>query len=198
MIKDIIIPVIDTENGQFSYDGKIDDSTYTKMLYNRVYESGKNVEYFLNTDVSERGFFQNQKERIRQGLVEYKYYRAEALLLDSKKNEINDNFFLLMHNNSKMFPMVININPNFDMDAQSEIAYWVNDSNGILKDNKLDTKTKLRSLPSLNLYVEIDGQMMELSECKILENYSNEKFPYFYAILVNKINKTDKNIVTNE
>ena len=87
-----------------------------------------------------------------------------------------------------MFIIRININPTvLSSDGESELKFWVDDSDKLLKDPVIDKNTKLKHLPTMDLGIDIGTQRLTLQRCKIIENKSNKNFPYYFAVIVEKI-----------
>ena len=73
-------------------------------------------------------------------------------------------------------------------DAESEIRFWVDDSKKVHSDNALDDKMKLKILPRRSLIIELPSNKEALlSGCKVIQDFSDKKFPFNFAIIVEKI-----------
>lgn len=137
------------------------------------------------------------------------YVECECDITDSKKNDIGGDFFEL-HNDGKKFILTINMNLTSSsvedeywkctnlgederseqvMEAESEIRYWRDDSRGVLDDRTLDNQTKIERLMERDFGLIVGENKIKLCGCKIIRDYSNEKFPYYYGVLVNNIDK---------
>jgi hypothetical protein len=87
-----------------------------------------------------------------------------------------------------MFLLLLNINPNdIHNNAEEELRFWADDSNKILLDKTLDDRTKLKVLPIKTFGIELKGVDYKLVNCKLIENRSDKKFPFYYIIMVEKI-----------
>jgi hypothetical protein len=73
--------------------------------------------------------------------------------------------------------------------AEEEIKFWADDSDRILNDHVLDDRTRIKALPIKTLGIELNGEDYNLINCKLIENRSDRKFPFYYIILVERISK---------
>lgn len=192
MLTNLIIPVQDTESAQFKYDGTLSREAYEDMVLDKFHKTDKQIDAFLHRDRS-RDFVYDLPNQNSYG----EYYdenddnevEVEALLLDSNKNNFDEDFLFDKADEEGMFVLIININSEkIDEDAESEIKYWLDDSFRVLSDDSLDSETKLRALPPRDLKILLsDGNKYTLQNCKIFEDYSNDKYPLYFATIVEKI-----------
>lgn len=193
MLTNIIIPVINTENNDFEYKGELSRTNYDNLVMENFLQTDKQISQFLQngckttTNINEiNGYIPNNDISIPD--VQYDECECEAFIQDSKKNDIAIDFFDAYRNNGNMFILIVNINPNtLNGDCESELKYWIDDSAKIQNDRDLDTETKLKILPPKNLKIKLGDITGELNDCKILQNYSDKKYPFHFAIIVNKI-----------
>lgn len=192
----IIIPVIDTERGTFSYNGReISREDYDDMVMDRFNRTNARVSQFVNN--MSRGISNVQS---RWGVREvandtdvpdtyYDYCESQAFIQDSRRNDITEDEILSHVTDGKMFILIVNINPNtVNEEAESELRFWMDDSRRVHEDISLtDNKVKLMRLPVRDLGIKLDGKNYVMNGCKILENYSDRKYPYHFAFIVTKI-----------
>jgi len=193
MITKLIIPVINTEDGKYEYKGNLSRQAYEEMVMDNFLKTDRQVSQFVDDMMHERSNrpqFREYSAQVERDFPEIKYnfYETEAFIQDSKKNDIQKDFFEGHIEKGDMFIILININPNsLDNDAESEVRFWLDDSKRIHNDKSLDTETKLKALPVRGLKIKLDEKEAVLEGCKILQDYSNQKFPFYFAIIVNKI-----------
>lgn len=194
MITKIIIPVINTENGKYEYKGKLSREAYEEMVMDNFLKTDRQISQFVDEMMMERPhsyqmrnyYSKNDKGDFPE--INYDLYEAEAFVQDSKKNDIEKKFFDEHRDKGDMFILILNINPNsLDYDAESELRFWIDDSKKVHNDKSLDTKTKLDFLPSRKLKIVLGQEQGILENCKILQDYSNQKYPFYFAIITNKI-----------
>lgn len=181
MLSKLIIPVIDTENSTFETDVKMSNEEFKYLQEQALIEKNdinKGIRNHRNTD-----------EHI-SNTTKYNTFKSECLFLTPRKEEINEDFFINLLDRENAFLLLININPN-DMhnNAEEEIKFWADDSDRILNDYTLDDRTRIKALPIKTLGIELNGEDYNLINCKLIENRSDRKFPFYYIILVEKISK---------
>jgi hypothetical protein len=181
MLSKLIIPVIDTENSTFETDVKMSNEEFRYLQEQALIEKNninKGIRNYRNTD-----------EHI-SNTTKYNTFKSECLFLTPRKEEINEDFFINLFDRENAFLLLININPN-DMhnNAEEEIKFWADDSDRILNDYTLDDRTRIKALPIKTLGIELNGEDYNLINCKLIENRSDRKFPFYYIILVEKISK---------
>ena len=192
MLTNLIIPVQDTESARFEYDGTLTREAYEDMVLDKFHRTDKQIDAFLHRDRN-RDFAYDLPNQNSYG----EYYdenddnevEVEALLLDSSRTNFNEDFLFDKAGDEEMFVLIVNINPEgLDEDAESELKYWLDDSFRVLSDDSLDSETKLKALPPRDLKIVLsDGNKYTLQNCKIFEDYSDERFPLYFAIIVEKI-----------
>lgn len=195
MLTTLIIPVIDTENGKYEYKGeKLSREVYESMVMDNFLATDRQVSRFVDNMAHgisnvrpSYGEYNSRTERDYPDIV-YKFYEAEAFVQDTKKNDIEQDFFDKHASAGDMFILLLNINPNsLEGDAESEIRFWLDDSLRIHRDYTLDDETKLKALPKRGLKIKVGEKTGILEECKILQDYSDKKYPFKFAIIVKKI-----------
>lgn len=195
MLAKLTIPVPDTESGKFEFEGRLSREDFENMSYNQYLSTNGELNRFTynlshgisNVDSSRMRDYREQKDDISPDIL-YKFCEAEVFLQNSKKKEVDEDFLLSHIEKGDMFILILNINPNsLDGDAESEIRFWLDDSLGVQRDTEIDDKTKLRILPTRWFYLDINGKQAVIDNCKILQDYSSKKWPFNFAIIVEKI-----------
>jgi hypothetical protein len=110
--------------------------------------------------------------------IDYTFSESEALLLDGDDNDIQTQDLYDLVAEGKKCLLKININPNsLDEDAESEIRKWLDESDKVLNDNKLDNKTMLLSLPLRDFIIDTatDGDeskpIFHIINCRVIQIY---------------------------
>lgn len=203
-----VIPVMDTEAGNYDYNGKnISMEDYFAILRNRVSSTNDIMENSLygydGQVVLERGGFGKRNLYDIQNVnvnkeIEYVFSESEAWVVDGNDDDLSVDDFNEFISNGKKFILKININPNsLENDAESEIRNWMDDSDRVLEDHSLDNRTMLLTLPLRDFIIDtaVDGDdskpIFQLLGCKIIQIYKQKKsgYPYYFAIMVEKIMK---------
>lgn len=181
MLSKLIIPVIDTENSTFETNVKMTNEEFEYLQEQALIEKND-----INKGIRNH---RNIEEHINN-TTKYVSYKSECLFLSPRKEEINEQFFKDLCDKENAFLLIININPN-DMhnNAEEEIKFWADDSDRILNDYTLDDRTRIKALPIKTLGIELNGEDYNLINCKLIENRSDRKFPFYYIILVERISK---------
>lgn len=182
------LPVINTENGDFSYDGEISTDDIIRMQDEQFMRTNRNVERFVSGQQAVGGHDIYDPVSGKKVRDEVDLLPMECVIQGARQSiTVDEDFFAKHRAEGKMFIVRININPNMDRDAESELRFWLEDSMRILKDKYLDERTKLKSLPKMDLKVDVGPTRMTMSGCKIVENICNRTFPYYFAIIVEKL-----------
>lgn len=195
----MLIPVINTEAGKFEYDGNLTAEAYSNMEYQKYVNTNSEMNEFVDNiqygvsnmgNVRRRAYWDSENDGgVKTGQI-YEFYEAEVFVQDVNKNDIDASFFEPHKERQDMFILMLNINPNtLDNNAESELKFWIDDSERTFRDESLDDDTKLRALPTRSPILEIDGEKYVLSNSKIVQNFSDRKWPFYFAIIVEKIEK---------
>lgn len=193
MITKLYIPIIDLSRANFDYGRNLTNEEMANMEYEKFRRTDRQVDNYVTQmqyrkdnrwDVREA---RNYRRDFSNVIDEDEYVECEAFFADSKKKEVSEEFFS-EHDNGKKFIITININPNsLEQEAESELRYWRDDSNGVLNDRTMDNQTKIECLMRRDLGIELGGTRKKLEDCRIIADFSNKDFPYYYGILVSKI-----------
>lgn len=193
MITKLYIPIIDLSRANFDYGRNLSNEEMANMEYEKFRRTDRQVDNYVTQmqyrkdnrwDVREA---RNYRRDFSNVIDEDEYVECEAFFADSKKKEVSEEFFS-EHDNGKKFIITININPNsLEQEAESELRYWRDDSNGVLNDKTMDNQTKIECLMRRDLGIELGGARKKLEDCRIIADFSNKDFPYYYGILVSKI-----------
>lgn len=190
MVTNLIIPVQNMD-GSFHYDGELSNDEYNRLQlehFNNTY--GKVGDYLEGKNVTYGQYGYEIREDSPKEVVDNdNEIEVESLLLNTNKTELTEGeLFDYLESGSK-FLMKVNMNPTtIDPDAESEIRYWLEDSMRVWGDKALDDRTKILSSPPRDLKIVLsDGKKHILKNCKIFEDYSDEKYPLYFAVFVEKI-----------
>lgn len=187
----IYFPVRNLDNGNFNYDKEISTDELIRLQDEQFRRTDASISRYVHgygKDTNGGRMFElAQKKAV---LDEVDALPMECAILGMNEgDEVDDNFFLEKKDSGKMFIIRININPTvLSPDSESELRFWVDDSVKLMNDPVIDKNTKLKHLPTRDLGIDIGPQRLTLQRCKIIENKSNNKFPYYFAVIVEKIN----------
>lgn len=191
MITKLLIPTVDLRRANFDYGRNLSDEEAAAMEIDKFNRTDRQIGNYVNS--MQYGFSRGMQEARRERrdfsnvIDDDEFSECEAFIADSKRKEVFEEFFE-GHMDGKKFIITININPNsLEQEAESEIRYWRDDSNGVLNDRFIDNQTKIERLMERPVGIEIKGKRYCLENCKIIADFSNEKFPFYYGVLVNKI-----------
>jgi hypothetical protein len=204
MIVKFVIPVMDTEKGNYDFDGNISTDQYLQLLNNKVQSNERVMKEFeynythggsLNLGYSNIYDAQNVNTKKE---IDFNFSPSQALIKDGNGNEVNIEFLQGYVESGKKFLLKVNINPNsLEEDAESELRTWLDDSKRVLSDSSLDNKTMLVSLPLRDFIVDTETEdvngsnkpIYQLLGCKVLQIYPKETsgYDYYFAIMVEKI-----------
>ena len=137
MIAKLYVPIIDLSRANFDYGRNLTNEEMADMEYEKFRRTDRQVDNYVTQmqygrdnrwDVREE---RNNRKDFSNVIDEDEYVQCEAFFADSKKKEISEDFFS-EHDNGKKFIITININPNsLEQEAESELRYWRDDSNGV-------------------------------------------------------------------
>lgn len=204
MIVRFVIPVMDTEKGNYDFDGNISTDQYLQLLNNKVQSNERVMKEFeynythggsLNLGYSNIYDAQNVNTKKE---IDFNFSTSQALIKDGNGNEVNVEYLQGYVESGKKFLLKVNINPNsLEEDAESELRTWLDDSKRVLSDTSLDNKTMLLSLPLRDFIIDTETgdtngsnkPIYQILGCKVLQIYPKEKsgYDYYFAIMVEKI-----------
>ena len=192
MLTKLIIPVINTEDIDFDFRGNLTREEYGEMVMDKFLATNNQMNRFADNI---RNGISNIPQNIQYSSTihrdfpdfRFNFYETDVYVENGKKQNIDETFFDEYINNGKMFILILNVSPNMEPDAESELRFWLDDSKKIHNDPMIDTKTKLKALPQRGLKILIGKQEYVLEGCKILQDYPDEKYPFKFAIIVEKI-----------
>ena len=191
MITNLIIPVQDTESAKFEYEGNLTREAYESMVLDRFHRTDRQIDEFMHRDRSNKFAYdlRDDNNDYYDGEDTDNEVEVQALLLDSSKKNFDEDFLFDMADRENMFVLIVNVNPEeLDDGAESELKYWLDDSMRVWGDDDLDKKTKLEVSPPRNLKIVLsDGNKYTLQNCKIFEDYSDDRYPIYFAMIVEKI-----------
>lgn len=186
----IYFPVMNLDNGDFTYDKEISTADLLRLQDEQFRRTNRSIEMYTQgygKVAPSGGMFELQNKKAT--LDEVNSIPMECVVLGAKEGmEVTDNFFDDRIADGKMFIIRLNINPTvLDMDGESELRFWIDDSEKLLRDNALDNQTKIKHLPKRNIGIDTNGARHTLTGCKMIENKGNKKYPYYLAVIVEKI-----------
>lgn len=153
------------------------------MVYNFFIELPKTIDY----DVFD--YKGDSKDLLED---DYVYYRFESIILDPYRNVIKEDELLNNYLNSgKKFVILLNINPNtIEGEAYEEIKFLVNESVELWRQKNLDNESKLKITLKKDFKLQLsNGDSYILKDCKIFEDYSDDNFKLYFAMLVDNVEK---------
>ena len=185
MLCKILIPIIDM--GELKYDENFERNvigTFKSDDEKEMYEQGNST--VLSNMYSRRGYDDGYVAHdVKQNM---KISECECFITDADGNEIDTGKLDFIVNNGKMFIMKININPNtIDSDCESELKFWIDDSNKLLNDTALDNRTKIKHLPKKDMFIVLGDKKYMISGCKMFGMYRVDNAPFYFATLIEKI-----------
>ena len=190
----LIIPVIDTESGNFDTDIKLAREEYIDMVNDNFIKNDKAINHYMTHEwgMQKRQNFANEVSNKPQVEVEFNEIESKCEFLTIKNADFNEDKLKEYIESGKMFLILLNLNPNgADLDALSELRFWLDDSQRVLNDETLDDMAKIKYLPKRELAIKIEEETYtkryNLKNCKMIENRSNEKAPYLFVLMIEKI-----------
>lgn len=190
----LILPVIDTERGEFKYNGRqLTREEFGDMEYRHFLETNSQMEWFtdnIRRGVSNINPYANRMREVRN--VEHPdiYFNdeeIEVILYDARRNEVDEEFLLEHARKGDMFILLLNINSNtLTGDGESETRFWMEDSQKVLNDDSLPEEMKLKTLPGRDYTVFAGKTPVLLKNCKMVANYSNKRYPFYIGLIVEK------------
>lgn len=192
MLAKLIVPVIDTERGVFRYDGELSNEEYGNMEYEHFRRTDRQVGRFV--DNMRRGISNvNQYQRFREVDNEehpdffFNNEENEVYVANVKRQSITKEELFDYAGKGKMFILILNINPlTMSGDAESEVRYWMRDSVNVINDPDLPDDVKLKSLQGRDYEIVVEDKTVQIRNCKLVQNFSNQKYPFHFAIIVEK------------
>lgn len=185
MLCKILIPIIDM--GEMKYDENFERNVIGRFGSNdeeEMYEKGNDT--VISNMYSRRSYDDNYVAHdVRQNI---KVSECECFITDSDGNDISSEWIDNIVESGKMSIMRININPNtIDSDCESELKFWLDDSNKLLNDKEIDNRTKIKHLPKRDMYLVMDNMKYMIHGCKMFGMYKVENAPFYFATLIERI-----------
>ncbi len=195
MIGKLIIPVINTEAKDFSYNQKLSVDDYSNMVLDNFNRTNDDVTRFTEDLMYGTRSYASRRNGNKGHDVEdiYTYSETEAFFQNIKGESIEIPFFEEYVENGKKAIIKVNINPNsFDPDCESEFKYWVEDCKRVISDDTIDERTKILTIPKRFFHISVVDKKYLIDGCQIVKDFSDKKYPFNYAILVEKIERICK------
>lgn len=189
MIGKIFIPVIQLSDIEY------DENFAHEVIKRYDFKSGvrgtdmydEGINEYTQSLYSHRNVIDNY--RVKDIPHTIKECECECFISDSEDNEVTCEYIEKVVESGKMFIMKININPDgIDTDCETELKFWMDDSNKLLKDNSLDKETKMKYLPMRSFRLILGENTYLLHNCKMFRHYNKTKnAPFYFAVLIKKI-----------
>lgn len=195
MIGKLIIPVINTEAKDFSYNQKLSVDDYSNMVLDNFNRTNDDVTRFTEDLMYGTRSYAPRRNGNKGHDVEdiYTYSETEAFFQNIKGESVEIPFFEEYVENGKKAIIKVNINPNsFDPDCESEFKYWVEDCKRVISDDTIDERTKILTIPKRFFHISVGNKKYLIDGCQIVKDFSDKKYPFNYAILVEKIERICK------
>lgn len=194
MTTKIIMPVIDTERGKFEYKGrKLTREEFGDIEYDHFLKTNRQVGQFVENMRRGISNFSGRMKDVKDGNhpdIFYNLEEIECMIFDSRKNNVPSGFFKQYIESGRMFIIRINFNPeSMSCDAKSEMRFWINDSDKVLRDNEITDDLKLKTLSTRFFWVRDGEEVILLNGCKIVQIYTGkdkDKNPFYLGIIVEK------------
>ena len=188
MIVKLIIPVVDTDHINCDTDINMTREEYGDMAYNTYKRNDKAIDAYTKGYRSPVDLYEREDSRTHYNDLTFDNIECEAQIMDVKKQEISDEWLKEYVYNGKMLLLIVNVNPSdIDPNVESELRFWMDDSGRLLNDTTLDDTTKLKYLPTRSFKIVTDEGEYKIENCKLVENRSDENFPYCFVIIIEKI-----------
>lgn len=183
----LIIPVIDTEQGKFEYKGReLTREEYGNMEYEQFRKTNSQVSRFVDNMTHGISNFNGRMRNVdntEHPDIIFKNEEVEVQVRDGNKKYISMETLLEHVKTGKMFILLLSILPQtVSADAESELRFWVEDSTKVINDNSLPDDVKLKSLPGRDYAIKDDEHTVWITNCKLVQKYSN----FYFAIIVEK------------
>lgn len=190
MIIDLLIPILKISDN-FDYNQSINQNDYINMLNTNFAESYYDIENYM-TDNNHNNIYYNKYRYIKpisNNEDIFDYSKVKANITDMYNNEIYINNLNDYLYNGKMFILIVNIDPEtVDETVESELLFWLKDSEKINNSKLLDDNKKLLSLPVKTLKIQTNNKALFLTDCRVLDIYSDiNRGQFKFAILIKKI-----------
>lgn len=183
----IMMQVEDVDRHTFEPDHEISKKEWDEMSYRLAERSmSDKIDDFMRNGRSSRNSMGNRKRSDKD--FEFKIVECTGYLYNAGNKLFSDDELDGKIRDGKMFVLTFNIDPNdMDYDLETELRFWINDSNGILRDVELPNDLKIKSLPMRDFYIYVNDRLTALQGCKIVNINSSRKHPYLLSTLVTKM-----------
>lgn len=204
MVATIQFPIPDTENGHYDYGRNLSKEEYSDFFlddFHRRENDMRQVEYAIQYgnranslqrryNIWEIKKDKDGKEFVIENADKLQWIENEVEALDINYMPLTANYLQNKNDSKEMDIFQINFKYNdMNYDLESELRFWSEDSLLVRRDKKLDSKTRIKRLPDRDMKLALDGNIYRLYRCKIVKDISDNRNPFNWSLLVNKIEK---------
>lgn len=190
-----MIPVYEIGKHTFEYKGRVISKEEFEDIQDRyLRDVDRKVGYYMDNQWGVQQFSYEYREKKKYKGVDvtegegYYLHDTSTILKNSDGTDVDDDLFKKHMKDEDMFILIVDINPDkIDGDSESELRFWMEDSDRVLKDNTIDDKMKLKSLPKAHFCIDTSLGLSKFGGCKLIEMYKVKNHPYKFAILVEKM-----------
>lgn len=191
----LILPVVDTERGKFEYTGRtFSNEEYGEMEYRKFVNTNGRVSRFVYNmargvyNVNPYGDRLHDVDTTQYPDIIFNNEDVDAIFLNGSRNDMSEAELVQHVRRGDMFVMILNIvSDTLTGDGESELRYWLEDCIKVVNDNSLPDEVKLKSLQGRDYGVALsDGNVVTIKNCKMVQDFSNKRYPFYFAIIVEK------------
>lgn len=189
-----ILPVIDTERGKFEYKGReMTAEEYGDMEYKKFLNTNGRVSRFVYNmshgiyNVNPYAGRLHDVDTTQHPDLIFNNEEVDALILDSSRKDMTEQALLDCVRMGNMFVLIVDLNEKtLTGDGESELKYWLEDCRKVINDDSLPDEVKLRSLQGRDYGIVVGDKVVTIKNCKMVQNFSNNAHPFYFAIIVEK------------
>ena len=198
----IKFPIADTESGYYDYGRNLSDEEYLDMFIadfrknesdmrqveNIIRENGRSLEKKYNISDIRRHNGNSKYSNVQEKVT---WIENDASVSTMEHQNVSAEYLMEKAESKDMDILEVNFlyDGYMDNDLESELRYWTEDSCLVRKDHRLDSKTRVKRLPPMNMKIVIDDDVFNLFDCKIVKDNSDRRNPFNLTLLINKIEK---------
>lgn len=194
----LYIKAINTDKTDYDYKNDITNDELIRMQNEKfnatndklnAYINGEKVSKLTNDELFDN--YSDLKVQEHTLIIPMEAYVFNGVF-DGNIEEMTDDLLKYYSDTEKMSIVSVDINPlEIIEDAESELRFWIGDSEKIINDDAIDQNGKIGVLPERSLKLQKFGnkEFFLMDGCKIIDVRKKENHPYRFIMLVKKITK---------
>ena len=185
----LYFPARDLDGSGFSFNGDITYDEIRKMEERKFKDTNSDINALMNG-----GVVSGVKHETYEGLSDcslidkINFLPFDALVEGPNNSVINRTYMDGFVRNGKMCVLFVNAKgEGMGDDLESELRFWIMDSDKVIGNRNITNKEKLMMLPVVDMKIDVEGVRYVLKNCKAIERRNVDVTPFNFAMLAEKV-----------